>query len=138
VATSLWRVLLADRVTRLGEFLPIERVLSPGSFFWKITKLLIRRLNYVLILIQMDWATFWAIFFTNPSGHPACRHKKIKCVIYGREESIAFGKKCCHNFDKNVFAYFTLDLRLFRRKHEVVVKSETRDSTFYTYRTKCC
>jgi hypothetical protein len=29
---------------------------------------------YELILKKMDWATFWAIYFTNSSGHSARGH----------------------------------------------------------------
>jgi hypothetical protein len=28
--------------------------------------------SYALLLTQTGWATFWAIFFQNSSGHPAC------------------------------------------------------------------
>jgi hypothetical protein len=60
---------IGDRVTRLGEFLPVVRLFSLGSFF-KITEVAqifgllfsMVKLHNVLISTKMGWASCWAIF----------------------------------------------------------------------------
>jgi hypothetical protein len=55
------------RVTRFGEFSPIGRLFSLGSF-WKITEVATKMRAtffhvkmYALMLTKMGWAAFWAI-----------------------------------------------------------------------------
>jgi hypothetical protein len=31
---------------------------------------------------KMDWATFWAIFSTNSSGHPALADHKLQALVF--------------------------------------------------------
>jgi hypothetical protein len=39
---------------------------------------------FALILTKMYWTTFWAIFFTNPSGHPVGKVQRQIFVMFGR------------------------------------------------------
>jgi hypothetical protein len=45
----------------LGSFLKITQETKLFGYFFSAK----------LIVTKMGWATFWAIFFTNSSGHPA-------------------------------------------------------------------
>jgi hypothetical protein len=49
-----------------------------GSFL-KITY--VHDEGYAIILTKNFWATFWAIFFTNSSGHPVFEHSESKSVL---------------------------------------------------------
>jgi hypothetical protein len=56
---------LPSRVTRLGEFSPIKRLLTLGIFLRSSPEFgatFIHGKNSALILTIMGWATFWAIF----------------------------------------------------------------------------
>jgi hypothetical protein len=57
------------RVTRLGEFSSIRILNTPGSFFHNRSR---QKFFYFFngICRNMGWVIFWAIDFTNSSGHP--------------------------------------------------------------------
>jgi hypothetical protein len=68
---------VAFRVTKLDEFSPFGRLFSLGSFFKLLQKpelewYFFRSLSCALILTKNVWATFWATFLENSSGHPGC------------------------------------------------------------------
>jgi hypothetical protein len=61
-----------SRVTRLGEFSPIGRLFTlkiaeVAHIFWATR---FHGTSIVLNLMKNSWATFWATFFKNTSGHP--------------------------------------------------------------------
>jgi hypothetical protein len=66
-------------VTRLGEFSPFDRLFTSGSFVKKeeVAQNILATFLTVKEIHKFDrkmcWATFWAIFITNSSGHPADR-----------------------------------------------------------------
>jgi hypothetical protein len=58
----------------LGEFSPLGQLLNfkntkVAQFFGSAFST--EKVLYIFILTKTGWATFWAIFFTNSSGHPA-------------------------------------------------------------------
>jgi hypothetical protein len=75
--TEKLRVFFPNSVTRLGEFSPIGRLFTFGSF-WKnyrssttnwVTFFKGNICMYRVTYTKIDWTTFWAIF-TDASGHP--------------------------------------------------------------------
>jgi hypothetical protein len=65
-----------NRAYRLGEFSSIGRVLTLCRFFFKFRSCpnfwatIFHGLSNVITLANNDWATVWAFFLTNSSGHP--------------------------------------------------------------------
>jgi hypothetical protein len=65
------------RVTRWGEFSTIGRLFTLGAAFYENYRsspkiwLLFPRIRLCINFDKISWATFWAIFLTRKSGHPA-------------------------------------------------------------------
>jgi hypothetical protein len=72
MASSKIDAFSVPRVTRLGEFWPFGRLFTFESFFVNYKS--IKNVWAIFSTTQdflrhMGWATLWAIFFTNSSGH---------------------------------------------------------------------
>jgi hypothetical protein len=84
----------------LGKLSPIGRLFALFTFL-KITKvyqsfgLLLsqKKIYYTKFDFKNCWATFWAIFFTNSSGHPESDHQITKIRRPGHRGWPAFVKK---------------------------------------------
>jgi hypothetical protein len=105
---SLWRI--RNRVTGLGEFLPIGRLFPSGSFFnyrsmcpnfW-VTISAVNLCNR--FKQEMGWDTFWAIFFFKSSSGHLGSERPIETAIGNRLSKTDFsnystgrliGFKCC-------------------------------------------
>jgi hypothetical protein len=79
-------VLLATRVTRLGKFSLIGRLFVLCSFFNCISNpnflaTFFAEKNYTIILTKNGLDYVLGAFFTNSSGHPACKSLAVFFLI---------------------------------------------------------